>query len=404
MNRWWGSAEDSDKQAGDRNSRAARRTIRRQTVVSSSDDEEHFFNANESISIPNLDGADDETVDEASTSAIMAPTPEEAELARQRALPVDQADFDNDADSWKKEIKLKFNINDVTYWFNSVEADMKKFGINKQWDKKDSIVPLLPDSIVEECMPILRLTQDEAGDTVYKDLKDEIISLYGPKEEDAFQKAMALKMTGTPSSFGKKLTHILCPGAKPFTTCHCARIVYGIWVAQLGPSIKSHLAGLKFNKDTYQDLFKKADEVFHANGGARAPAVVAAVSSPSPSSSLSSQSQSSQSAQSSADTPQVAAFQRGGGRGRGGRGRGRGRGGSTNNQNNSNQNQSRQENSSNSSQNQQGQKAHQKGQKHPDLPASAGWACAQHWKKGKGAPYCSDPLVCQWVNVVAPRT
>ena len=49
-------------------------------------------------------------------------------------------------------------------------------------------------------------------------------------------------------------------------------------------------------------------------------------------------------------------------------------------------------------------KPHQKGQKHPDLPANAPWACAQHWKKGKASPYCSDPLVCKWVNVVAPRT
>lgn len=398
MNRWWGSAEDSEQQAGDRNSRAARRTLARQVVVSSgSEDNAPFYNANDqSLSIPNLDGEDDEVIEAADMDAAAR------ELARQRALPVDQADFENDVDSWKKEIKLKFNVSDVTYWFNSVEADMKKFGINKQWDKKDAIIPLLPESIVEECMPILRLTQEEAGDSIYKDLKTEIISLYGPKDEDAFKKAMELKMTSTPSAFGKKLTHILCPGSKPFSTCHCARIVYGIWVSQLGPSIKSHLAGLKFNKDTYQELFKKADEVFHANGGARAPVVVAAVATPPPSSSNAA----SVAPSTSTDTPQVAAFQRGGGRGRGGRGRGRGgRGGSTNQNNtNNNNNSNRQENSSNNTSQVQGQKAHQRGQKHPDLPSSAGWACAQHWKKGRGAPYCSDPLVCQWVNVVAPRT
>ena len=260
---------------------------------------------------------------------------------------------------------------------------MKKFGINRQWDKKDAIIPLLPESIVEECMPILRLTQEEAGDQVFKDLKTEIISLYGPKDEDAFQKAMALKMTGTPSSFGKRLTHILCPGSKPFSTCHCARIVYGIWVAQLGPAIKSHLAGLKFNKDTYQDLFKKADEVFHANGGSRSPAVVAAVSAPTPASSSATPPVSA--ANSSSDTPQIAAFQRGGGRGRG-----NSNSGTYNNTNSSNSSAG-----SASTTNSANTKPHQKGPKHPDLPSSAGWACAQHWKKGRGAPYCSDPLVCQ---------
>ena len=99
MNRWWGSAEDAEQQAGDRNSRAARRTLARQTVVSSgSEDEAQFYNANDqSLSFPNLDGENDEAI-EAEDMAAAA-----AELARQRALPVDQANFENDSDSWKKE-------------------------------------------------------------------------------------------------------------------------------------------------------------------------------------------------------------------------------------------------------------------------------------------------------------
>ena len=59
---------------------------------------------------------------------------------------------------------------------------------------------------------------------------------------------------------------------------HCARIVYGFWVAQLSAPIKTALTGLKFNADTYKDMFKKADEAYLANGGATSiPAVVAAV-------------------------------------------------------------------------------------------------------------------------------
>ena len=266
---------------------------------------------------------------------------------------------------------------------------MKKYGINRQWDKKNSIALLLPDDILEEVKPILRLTEAEAGPHIYKDLRDEIVSLYGPKDEDAFKKAIALRMTGTPSAFGKKLLHILCPGSKPFANCHCAKIVYGFWDAQLTPEIKSNLAGMSFNKDTYQAMFKKADQVYQANGGATSrPAVVAAVSQPSPSTPV---------VQDDAVQPQVAAVTRGGARGRGnrggrGRGRGNGRGSYNGNQNGSNQNQS----SSN--------KPHQKGPKHADLPSNASWACAQHWRKGRQAPYCSDPLVCQWVSIVAPRT
>merc|ERR1711994_675687 len=94
-----------------------------------------------------------------------------AELAAQKALPVADASFPDDEDAWKKEIKIKYD-KDVKYWFNAVEGQMKKFGINTQWSKKDAILPLLPENIIDECKPILRLTQEEAGDHVYRDLKN----------------------------------------------------------------------------------------------------------------------------------------------------------------------------------------------------------------------------------------
>ena len=198
MNRWWGSKADSDKQAGDRNQRAARRTLNELDLCLSEDEEYEECNTSlKNTSLFNLDGQVDEDsiVDSetASTSAAEMPDEAAAELARQQALPVEDADFENDPKSWEKELKLKFDKNDVKYWFNVTEAEMKKFGINRQWDKKNALATMLPADITEEVKPILRLTQDEAGDTIYKDLKTEIISLFGPREEDAFKKAMALR-------------------------------------------------------------------------------------------------------------------------------------------------------------------------------------------------------------------
>ena len=152
MNRWWGTSSDSDKQAADRASRAARRTIASlQTVQSDSDGD--YEDCDTSLLFSNLDGADD--VDEMPTPAEIAA----AELARQRSLPVEDADFDNDVDSWKKEIKIKYEPHDVEYWFNAVEAEMVTFGINRQWNKKNAIIPLLPEGVVDECKPILRLPE-----------------------------------------------------------------------------------------------------------------------------------------------------------------------------------------------------------------------------------------------------
>ena len=166
------------------------------------------------------------------------------------------------------------------------------------------------------------------------------------------------------------------------------------------PEIKCRLAGMKFTKDTYQEIFKLADETWIANGGSTTsvPAVVGATKV--------NQSDSS-STSSPAATAQVAAATRGGGRGgrgfrgnpRGGRGGGRGSGGNNNNrqqnQNSSNTNQNQNQ------QQQQGQKPHQRGPKaSPDVPADA---CARHWKEGRNATYCSDPLVCSWSHIIVPR-
>ena len=145
MNRWFGTTDDSEKQASARNQRAARRTIAKLSIPTSPSVSDDDFNDCETSFRHNLDGEggepDDMDADQAAAAAA-------AELNRQRSLPVDESDFENDPDSWKKEVKAKFDPHDVTYWFNTVESQLKKHGINRQWDKKDAIVTILPDNII----------------------------------------------------------------------------------------------------------------------------------------------------------------------------------------------------------------------------------------------------------------
>ena len=364
--------------------------------------DEEFEDANTSfVAALNVDGETPTAEEIASTSAAAAAA---VPAANMPDVLFEDKNEEDDAEAWKKEIKLKFDPSDVHYWFNSVESLMKKYGINKQWSKKDAIVPLLPDDVIEELKPILRLQEADAGDKIYKTLKQEILLLFGPKDEDVFKKAIALRLTGRPSALGKKLIHILCPGTTPFEGCHCAKIVYGFWEAQLTPQIRTMLSGQRFTKETYKDIFKLADEVWERNGGNAnpVPSVVAATREAPSSSSSSNPSVTDTS--SGSQVPQVAATTRGGrGSGRGGRG-GRGNRGGGNNRGsyNGNNNNTRQNQQQNQNQNQQqGQKAHQKGPKaSPDVPSDA---CARHWREGRNATYCSDPLVCSWAHIIVPR-
>ena len=393
MHRWWGSSADSEKQNSERDQRAARRVIKSLDLNPNPLSDDEFVECNTSInnkSIFNVDGADDA---ESENSLYLSeddeiPVMDAAAIAAQKALPFEDASYPDDDEAWKKELKLKFDKSDVKYWFNSVENQMRKYGINSQWSKKDAITLVLPEDVVEECKPILRLDQTEAGEHIYRDLKKEILKLYSPKDEDAYLQAAALKLDGKPSALGKKLIHKLCPGAKPFENCHCARIVYGMWVSKLSPAIKVQITDIKFDKDTYNQVFDKADKAFDSLGGNSTPAVVAAMSEPSPDSTGPSQSEVTQTS---------AVSNRGRGRGafrgaRGGRGRGTYRGG----QNNQNQNRQTQNQNQPSS-----QKPHQKGQRHPDGPPDS--ACSRHWAAGRGATYCTDPLNCGWASIIAPR-
>ena len=257
MNRWFGSQEDSSRQQSERALRQTRRVIRSLPKPNIASDEE-FNDCETSFSYHlNVDGEPGT----ASSSRQPSPSREVANMPDEQAR-FEDADTADDAEAWKKEVKIKFNQGDVLYWFNTVEAQMKKFGINKQWSKKDAIVPLLPDEIVEECMPILRLSETDAPNA-YKLLKTEILSLYGPKEEDAFKKAMALRLTGKPSALGKKLIHIWCPGAKPFEGCHCAKVVWGFYEAQMTPEVKSHLSVVSSSQKT--EFPKPKMDIFPAN-------------------------------------------------------------------------------------------------------------------------------------------
>ena len=160
---------------------------------------------------------------------------------------------------------MKFNKHEVEYFFTAAEAQMKSFGINKQLSKRDALLPQLPEEVIEECMPLLRIPEADLGTTPYKDLKLEILSIYGKKPQDAFTRAFNRTLEGRPSALGKLLIHDICPGSKPMQGCHCAPMVWGFWHRCLPQSIRVALADKPFDATTYKDVFSHADKVWIAN-------------------------------------------------------------------------------------------------------------------------------------------
>ena len=203
-----------------------------------------------------------------------------AHRANELRKPFDEQDYPDDPEAWKKSLSLKFDRHDPEFWFTNAEAEMETFGIFTQWSKRRALLgkDILPPDILDELKPLLRLTKADAGPQPYKDVKSELLDIYGQKDEQACARAASRKLTSRPSALGKQLIHDICPGSRPFQSCHCARVVWWFFINQMPQVIKTQLADKKFNATTYKDVFKLADDVYESNKlGTSESTVVAAV-------------------------------------------------------------------------------------------------------------------------------
>ena len=275
-------------------------------------------------------------------------------------------------------LQLEFDPQDLEFWFGQLEMHMTTAGVGQQWTKRLILDRNLPKYVKDEIKDILRKTQAKAGNTPYKDLKDRVLLHFGISDEDLFEKASALTLTGKPSALAKQLADLLCTCEKPLDEGCCAvPTVTGLWKRQLPVLVKTAVAGKSLAKD-WGEVLRIADAVSTSMTpspatGNTTTAAVAVVTTTKP-------------AEGAASTD-VAAVAAGRGRGRGGRqqyqrGRGRGRGATAN-----------------------ATRANRdtttgRGPRHPDGPPES--ACDMHWKWGRSAHHCSNWEQCPWKDQVSP--
>ena len=208
---------------------------------------------------------------------------DEAEQAYQELLAIDpdifegevaveMVDFDqeNAEDSATamdnlRSVQCPFNKGDIEFWFSQLEDQLTLIGVKRQWTKKIALVRFLPPEIQNEVKSLLKLGQTAAGNDIYFRIKKQLLKMYGPKPEDAYMLAKNLVLTGAPSQLGKQLVELLCPAEVKLQGCHCDRIVWGMFREKIPILIRNHLADMKFNKDTYEAIFDKADMIWNSN-------------------------------------------------------------------------------------------------------------------------------------------
>ena len=282
-------------------------------------------------------------------------------------------------------IRVDFNRANVRFFFSQLEMHMEASGVLSQWLKRLLLQRSLPSDIVADMEDLLTRGKAEAGATAYKDVKDRIMELYGPRPEDVYRKAkdMVLLPGMKPSQLAKQMIGVLCPKHPTLQDCCAEPIISGMWRDQLPKLVRAAVANLSLGGGNLTDTLRTADNVFVSTTGGGAAsnnrqvaAMAAAEAKDLPS---------------SAETEEVAALRRNQQRQQSGKRqrqqqRGQGQSGAR----------------PSASQNDGGRQNQNKGDPHPDGPPQN--SCWVHWNFGKSALYCKQPHSCPWVNFTVPRS
>ena len=283
----------------------------------------------------------------------------------------DEKDEENGAEAIKSlgQIKVNWDAENPSYFFQKLETELQIFSINKQYTKRQALIRSLPDEVAKEFMHLVVLQETQAGNLSYKTLKTSIIKAYGPRPGDSFQRALNRVMVGKPSVLLKLLISDICDNN--LAGCCCHRTVWGLFQEKIPMYLKTGLANDDFNSTNMHGIMDRADNLWSANQTTdKQIATVTTNSSVSPPVNAE-----------SAEVATVAA--RGRGRGRGFRGRNRGnrggqRGGGTTNQG-----------------------PDPRGKRHDSNPP---WnSCGAHWVYADAAWKCQSPTTYPMKNKVTPK-
>ena len=280
----------------------------------------------------------------------------------------DENGVDGDkAQDYNRAIKVDFEPNDIKFWFSQLETEMGMSSIKSQWLKKSVLQRNLPNRQKEDVKAYLILSKTEAGATIYKDIKNELIRIYAPKPSDSYQKALTRTMVGLPSQLGYQILNDICKKPKKLDGCCCAGATLALWSLQLPVSIRAHISDREFTKDTYKEVFEAADKCFNSVKQVAVAAVaVAKVDLDETQGAFIPQNQ----------PTEVAAFNKG-------------------------------QNGKNKKNNKKGQgnkNQKSRGQKHSSVPDSkADKMCDRHFRHGSDAWYCVAPASCPWKDRCKPK-
>ena len=239
-----------------------------------------------------LDGSaivfEDSDLEEVTDEGLVVGEASETALKMPNEPPPVQVDFEDEnaadgdkAIEYSRTLRIELDPSEIEFWFTQIENEMFTCGIKSQWMKRCVLVKNLPAKMQADVKSLLVLKQSVAPPDIYKKVKNELLRIHAPKEEETYKKALTRVLVGLPSQLGQVLIGDICAKPVKLEGCCCSRAVWTLWNIQLPLQVRSQIADEVFNHETYMEVFKKADKVYLSTKTTEMSAGVAAIAMPS---------------------------------------------------------------------------------------------------------------------------
>ena len=309
----------------------------------------------------------------------------------------------NDAQQKMSQVKLEFDRKNIKKWIKRLEIRLEFCGVKSQWLKRVCLENMLPATYCECIGELFEKEKSEAGETIYKECKTQLLKVHGPRAEDDFGKAQTMVLTGLPSDAAKKLKELICQKTHKLDECCGATAISKLWRDMLPRDVKNAVANLDLTTQ-WELAMTTSDAVYRANTSNTAATPVAAVTTAVNNAAAALNNATPADLDTSADTPafqavnqlaiDLAAFSKSF------KTKSQGRGANNSNRGNGRGNRQNRGAAGKPQPKQQTPQSTTSGP-HPDGPPDN--ACPIHYKHGRGAYFCAARSTCPWKDIIAPR-
>ena len=160
---------------------------------------------------------------------------------------------------------MEFDRKNLKKWVKRMEIRLEFCQVKSQWLKRVCLENMLPADLCECMNDLLQKDKSEAGATIYKECKERLLKVHGPKPEEEFTKAMSMVLTGLPSDALKQLQEMVCQKPHKLTECCGVVAVSKFWRDMLPREVKSAVANLDLSTEAgFQAACTTADAVWRS--------------------------------------------------------------------------------------------------------------------------------------------